>query len=58
MKQYKLGFSRNVYDFLFADGIEALKAAIEMLNTSGSELISVSQYEHTYTVFFRKQLYG
>ena len=58
MKHHKLGFSSCVYDFLFADGIEALKTAIKMINASGNELISVSQYEHTYTVFFKKQLYG
>lgn len=46
---------KYIYDFLYADGREALKAVIGILNAASYELVSVAQYEHTYTVFFRRR---
>lgn len=42
-----------VYDYARADGDYQLQQILETLRQEGYTLICVSQYEHTYTVFFR-----
>lgn len=46
------------YDFERCDGNEALKTVISIINHSGYELVSVTQHEHIYTVFFRRPADG
>ena len=43
-----------VYDYVRCDGDQDLQRALGRINTLGFTLVSVSQYEHTYTVFFRR----
>ena len=45
---------RLLYDFALCDGIAELQRVIGEINEHGYRLVSVSQYEHTYTVFFRR----
>ena len=44
----------KIYDFSICDGVDALKTVISIINAAGYELVSVTQHEHTYTVFFRR----
>lgn len=46
--------ARCLYDYVRCDGDAELQKAIAEINANGYSLISVSQYEHTYTVFFRR----
>ena len=43
-----------VYDYVRADGDQELQRVLSRINALGYTLVSVSQYEHTYTVFFRR----
>lgn len=54
--QNKLRWSS--YDYEICNGEKALQAALHLINTNGYTLVSVAQYEHTYTVFFRRSLHG
>ena len=47
-----------VYDYEVCDGGEALKQIIAHINTHSYDHISVTQHEHTYTVFFRRPACG
>lgn len=47
-----------IYDFTICDGVDALKAVISIVNASSYELVSVTQHERTYTVFFRRPADG
>ena len=51
-KPFPIG--RFLYDFALCDGTAELQRVIEDINENGYQLVSVSQYEHTYTVFFRR----
>jgi hypothetical protein len=48
----------KIYDFVHCDGDAALQDVIGTINQNGYELISVTQQEHTYTVFFRRPADG
>ncbi len=48
----------KVYDFSICDGVDALKTVISIINAGRYELVSVTQHEHTYTVFFRRPAYA
>lgn len=48
----------SLYDYAVCDGEKALRQVIEHINTKKYTLVSVTQYEHTYTVFFRRPVYG
>lgn len=43
-----------MYDYAYADGDAQLQNILMTINEQGYSLISVSQYEHTYTIFFRR----
>lgn len=45
-------------DYARCDGEKELQKIIDRINTQGYTLVSVTQYEHTYTVFFRRPVYG
>ena len=45
-------------DYEQCEGEVALRKTIQQINTSGYTLISVSQREDTYTVFFRRPVDG
>ena len=53
-KESVIPLGRFLYDFALCDGIAELQQAIEEINENGYRLVSVSQHEHTYTVFFRR----
>lgn len=46
------------YDYEICDGEMSLQRTIEFINEHGYSLVSVTQYEDKYTVFFRRPLYG
>ena len=48
----------KIYDFIHCVGADALRNTICTINRSGYELVSVTQHEHTYTVFFRRPVDG
>lgn len=48
----------KIYDFTQCDGIKALAAVIDIINRSGYTLVSVTQFGHTYTVFFQRAADG
>ena len=48
----------SLYDFEVCDGEAELRQIIEHINTHDYTLISVTQHEHTYTVFFRRPACG
>ena len=43
-----------MYDYTRADGEAQLQKVLTTINDYGYTLIAVSQYEHTYTIFFRR----
>ena len=47
-----------IYDFEICDGFYQLKALIATINEKGYTLVSVTQQEHVYTVFFRRPVDG
>lgn len=47
-----------LYDFVYCDGAAELHRIIETINREGYQLISVSQHENTYTVFFQRAADG
>lgn len=47
-----------LFDYERCDGEDALQKIIQRINASGYSLVCVSQYEHTYTVFFRRPVNG
>ncbi len=47
-----------LYDYQRCNGETALQEVFRIINTSGYILVSVTQYEHTYTVFFRRPVNG
>lgn len=47
-----------LHDYKRCVGEIALQEVIHIINTSGYTLVSVTQYEHTYTVFFRRPVDG
>lgn len=47
-----------LYDYKRCDGETALQEVLHIINTSGYTVVSVTQYEHTYTVFFRRPVNG
>lgn len=47
-----------VYDFQICPNQRALRTAIDYINRHGYDLVSVSQREQTYTVFFRRRACG
>ena len=49
---------RYIYDFKVCDGFYSLKALIDEINLRGYVLISVTQHEHVYTVFWRIAING
>ena len=49
---------KSVCDYHVADGDIQLRRILATINNQGYELISVSQYEHTYTIFFRRPADG
>lgn len=51
-------FLYSLYDYTVCDGELALQQAIERINRGGYSLVSVTQYEHVYTVFFRRPVCG
>ena len=42
-----------MYDYARADGDAQLQRILMTISEQGYTLISVSQHEHTYTIFFR-----
>ncbi len=48
----------KIYDFVHCDGDAALRDVIATINSSGYTLVSVTQHEHTYTVFFQRAADG
>lgn len=46
------------YDYEICDGEMSLQRTIEFINEHGYSLVSVTQREDKYTVFFRRPLYG
>lgn len=46
------------YDYEMCDGEMALKSVLWQINLCGYDLIAVTQYKRTYTVFFRRPLNG
>lgn len=58
MERYLNTGAFNVYDYEMCDGEGELRQIIEHINTHGYTLISVTQHEHTYTVFFRRPACG
>lgn len=50
--------AKFLYDYALCDGVATLQAVIQCINVSGYSLVCVSQYEHTYTVFFRRPVNG
>ena len=48
----------KLYDFVHCDGDADLKDVIAIINRSGYTLVSVTQQEHTYTVFFQRSADG
>lgn len=49
---------RFVYDFEFCGTVAELKETVNYINEQRFVLISVTQYDDTYTVFFRRMLHG
>lgn len=47
-----------MYDYTRADGDAELQKVLTTINDYGYTLITVSQYEHTYTIFFRRPANG
>ena len=47
-----------LYDYKRCDGEKALQEALHIINATGYVLVSVTQYEHTYTIFFRRPVNG
>lgn len=45
---------KSMCDYHVADGGIQLRRILATINNQGYELISASQHEHTYTVFFRR----
>ena len=49
---------RFVYDFECCCSVSELKETVKYINEQRFVLISVTQYDHVYTVFFRRMLNG
>lgn len=47
-----------MYDYTRADGDAQLQRILMTINEQGHTLVAVSQYEHAYTVFFRRPADG
>lgn len=47
-----------IYDFQVCEGKEELMRTINYINRHGYGLISVTQYQDVYTVFFRRRACG
>ena len=47
-----------VYDFQLCTGRAELVRTMDYINRHGYDLISVTQYQETYTVFFRRRACG
>lgn len=47
-----------LFDYERCDGEASLQKIIQRINAAGYSLVCVSQYEHTYTVFFRRPVNG
>ena len=47
-----------MYDYIRADGEAQWQRILVTINEQGYTLISVSQHEHTYTIFFRRPADG
>lgn len=49
---------RGIYDIEICVGVEELKRAILILNSSGWPIVSMTQNEEVYTVLFRRPANG
>lgn len=47
-----------LYDFHYCLGQDALAKTMATINQNGFELIAVTQYQYSYTVFFRRRTCG
>lgn len=47
-----------IYDFQVCEGRPELLRTMDYINRHGYDLISVTQYQETYTVFFRRRACG
>ena len=47
-----------LYDYNRCDGETALQETLRIINSCGYALVGVTQYEHTYTIFFRRPIDG
>lgn len=47
-----------LYDFELCVGVDELKETIGVINDRGYDLVSVTQYEEVFTVFFRRPASG
>lgn len=46
--------NHNIYDIEICVGVEELKRAIRLLNSSGWPIVSMTQNEEVYTILFRR----